>query len=119
MPRTFSIKIYFGLRSLISETTFLIKEFRGSSFLALKAFAWDIPWQGGVAMIKSMSLETSTILSYSDAPRNILTFDELTEICKREGKLTVDSIDHRICSQAKSLNKISDKLTEFLFIIDK
>jgi adenine-specific DNA methylase len=59
------------------------------------------------------------ILSYSDAPRNILTFDELEEICRQEGTLTIDSIDHRICSQPKSLNKISNKLTEFLFIIDK
>ena len=59
------------------------------------------------------------ILSYSDAPRNILTYDELETICKKQGTLTVDRIDHQICSQPNSLNKISNKLTEFLFIIDK
>ena len=59
------------------------------------------------------------ILSYSDAPRNILTREELESICKNLGTLTVDAIDHKICSQPNSLNKVSDKLKEFLFIIDK
>ena len=59
------------------------------------------------------------ILSYSDAPRNILTFEELATICKSQGTLTIDAINHKICSQPNSLKKISTKLTEFLFIIDK
>ena len=59
------------------------------------------------------------ILSYSDAPRNILDRGELESICKNLGTLTVDAIDHKICSQPNSLNKVSDKLKEFLFIIDK
>ena len=59
------------------------------------------------------------ILSYSDAPRNILDRGELESICKNLGTLTVDAIDHKICAQPNSLNKISNKLTEFLFIIDK
>ena len=59
------------------------------------------------------------ILSYSDAPRNILTRDELKSICEKQGVLTIDSIDHKICSQPNSLKKISNSLKEFLFIIDK
>ena len=59
------------------------------------------------------------ILSYSDAPRNILTYDELKLICQKQGTLTIDSINHKICTQPNSLKKVSNSLKEFLFIIDK
>ena len=58
------------------------------------------------------------VLSYSDAPRNILTIDKLCEICSEVGALTVKDKDHKICTQAASQNKISEELKEFFFIID-
>ena len=59
------------------------------------------------------------ILSYSDAPRNVLTYDELAKICNGIGKLKIITKDHKICSQNKNMNKTSDSLKEFFFIIDK
>ena len=58
------------------------------------------------------------ILSYSDAPRNVLTYDELSGICQGIGSLRIISKDHQLCSQVKSMNKISESLREFFFIID-
>ena len=59
------------------------------------------------------------ILSYSDAPRNVLSFEELKEICERHGKLKIHSKSHKICTQANSLNKKSTSLEEYFFVIDK
>lgn len=58
------------------------------------------------------------IISYSDAPRNLIKIDRLMEICKKYGKLNIFSIDHRLCTQFKSQNKVSEKLIEYFFIID-
>tara|TARA_Y100000592_G_scaffold87450_1_gene142030 strand:- start:766 stop:1821 length:1056 start_codon:yes stop_codon:yes gene_type:complete len=58
------------------------------------------------------------ILSYSDAPRNVLSYEELAEVCNKVGSLKILTKDHKICMQAKSLNKISEELKEFFFIID-
>lgn len=59
------------------------------------------------------------LLSYSDAPRNTLTIDELIDICSKYGKVRVDSKDHKICMQPKSMNKISQNLKEFFIVVDK
>ena len=65
------------------------------------------------------SFETKRIiLSYSDAPRNVLSYDELAEICSGFGKLTIKDRNHKICIQSKSQKKISTDLKEFFFIID-
>lgn len=66
----------------------------------------------------SMFKAKRIVLSYSDAPRNILTIDKLCEICSEVGTLTVKDKDHKICTQAASQNKISEELKEFFFIID-
>jgi len=58
------------------------------------------------------------ILSYSDAPRNVLSYDELVEICSGFGNLTVKDRSHKICSQSNSQKKVSTNLKEFFFIID-
>tara|TARA_R100001129_G_scaffold183761_1_gene166933 strand:- start:111 stop:1154 length:1044 start_codon:yes stop_codon:yes gene_type:complete len=59
------------------------------------------------------------ILSYSDAPRNVLTYEELLEICQETGTTKIVSKDHKLCMQASSLKKISTDLKEFFFIVDK
>jgi len=66
----------------------------------------------------SMFAAKRIVLSYSDAPRNILTIDKLCEICSEIGTLTVKDRDHKICTQAASQNKISEELKEFFFVID-
>jgi adenine-specific DNA methylase len=58
------------------------------------------------------------IISYSDAPRNVLSLEELYDICATKGKTTIYARDHKLCPQPKSLNKISQSLTEFFFVID-
>ena len=59
------------------------------------------------------------ILSYSDAPRNIIDKESLIDICEEIGDFKLIEREHQICSQAKSQNKISEKLKEFFFVIDK
>lgn len=59
------------------------------------------------------------VLSYSDAPRNVLTYEELLKICQDTGTTKIVSKDHKICMQASSLKKISTDLKEFFFIVDK
>jgi adenine-specific DNA methylase len=59
------------------------------------------------------------VLSYSDAPRNVLSIEELVEICSRYGECKVVSRDHRICTQANSMKKISSSLKEYFVVLDK
>jgi len=59
------------------------------------------------------------VLSYSDAPRNVLTIQDLVAICCEHGDVKIESVDHKICTQAKNLNKISTKLKEYFIVIDK
>tara|TARA_A100001515_G_scaffold105951_1_gene86778 strand:- start:541 stop:1602 length:1062 start_codon:yes stop_codon:yes gene_type:complete len=58
------------------------------------------------------------ILSYSDAPRNVLTIQDMCNIGKQYGNLTVYSKDHKICTQASIFNKVSTELKEYFLIID-
>jgi adenine-specific DNA-methyltransferase len=59
------------------------------------------------------------ILSYSDAPRNIITKQSLIDICENIGDLKLIEREHQICSQAKSQKKVSKELKAFFFVIDK
>ena len=59
------------------------------------------------------------ILSYSDAPRNVLSIQDMHNICKQYGKLKIYSKDHKICSQALIFNKVSTSLKEYFVVIDK
>jgi len=58
------------------------------------------------------------IFSYSDAPRNTLSIEELVKICSKKGTVRVESRDHKICTQPKQMKKISEQLKEFFIIID-
>jgi adenine-specific DNA methylase len=69
-------------------------------------------------LIKNFSTSKRIVLSYSDAPRNSISLNELKKICQSYGELNVVSIKHKICTQPSSLNKISDELKEYFFIID-
>ena len=60
-----------------------------------------------------------TVLSYSDAPRNCISIENLTEISKEFGRVTVENVHHKICTQYNSQNKISNSLKEYFIIIDK
>lgn len=59
------------------------------------------------------------ILSYSDAPRNIISKEGLIDICNDIGSLKVIERKHKLCTQANSLNKVSKELKEFFFVLDK
>ncbi len=59
------------------------------------------------------------LLSYSDAPRNTLTIEELVDICSNYGTVRIESKDHRLCMQPKNMRKISTNLKEFFIVIDK
>jgi adenine-specific DNA methylase len=58
------------------------------------------------------------VLSYSDAPRNTLTIEELFDIFSKRGKCYIRTKDHKICTQPKAMNKISTNLKEYFIIID-
>ena len=58
------------------------------------------------------------VLSYSDAPRNTLTIDELFDIFSKRGKCYIRTKDHKICTQPSSMKKISTNLKEYFIIID-
>lgn len=58
------------------------------------------------------------VVSYSDAPRNVLTPDEMFEIFKHRGDVSVHTIDHKICTQPSQFNKISTKLKEVFIVVD-
>jgi adenine-specific DNA methylase len=58
------------------------------------------------------------VLSYSDAPRNTLTVEELFDILSKRGKCYIRTKDHKICTQTKSMKKISTNLKEYFIIID-
>jgi len=59
------------------------------------------------------------VLSYSDAPRNILSKQELIDVCGDFGKLELIEREHKICTQNRKQKKISNGLKEFFFVIDK
>jgi adenine-specific DNA methylase len=59
------------------------------------------------------------VLSYSDAPRNTVDIETLVTLCGDYGKVRVETKEHRLCTQFKSMNKVSQDLKEFFIIIDK
>ena len=59
------------------------------------------------------------VLSYSDAPRNTVDIPTLVSICEEFGKVQVETKEHRLCTQFKSMNRVSKDLKEFFVIIDK
>ena len=58
------------------------------------------------------------VLSYSDAPRNVLTIDQLVDIFSTQGELSLHTIDHKICSQPSMFKQISTSLKEVFLVVD-
>lgn len=59
-----------------------------------------------------------TVISYSDAPRNVINREDLEQLGSKFGVVKTITKDHKLCSQANSLNKISDTLVELFIVID-
>jgi adenine-specific DNA methylase len=59
------------------------------------------------------------VLSYSDAPRNILSREQLIDVCENFGNVQLIERKHKICTQNKKQKKVSNDLKEFFFVIDK
>lgn len=59
-----------------------------------------------------------TVISYSDAPRNVISLKDIVSIAEKVGQVRVDSKEHSICSQPKSMNKVSNSLNELFIVID-
>ena len=64
------------------------------------------------------SLAKRIVLSYSDAPRNTLSVEELIEIGSKHGEVRVDSHAHRLCMQPKSQRQRSQHLEEKFIVVD-
>ena len=58
------------------------------------------------------------ILSYSDAPKNLISIDVLKNVSKKFGEVEVVSKEHKICTQFNKQNKQIDQLKEYFIIID-
>ena len=59
------------------------------------------------------------ILSYSNSPRNAISFADLLLVCQKHGTVTVYDTDHKICMQPKTMKKRQKNLVEYFFVIDK
>jgi len=59
------------------------------------------------------------VVSYSDAPRNSISYEELIDLCKNYGEVKVQTREHPLCTQPNALRKISTSLNEIFIIIDK
>jgi adenine-specific DNA methylase len=59
------------------------------------------------------------ILSYSNGPRNAISFADLLLICQKHGTVTVYDQNHKVCMQPKSMKKQQKSLVEYFFVIDK
>lgn len=69
-------------------------------------------------LISNFSSSKRIVLSYSDAPRNSISLSNLEKICKKYGDLKILTRKHKLCTQPNSLNKISDELNEYFFVLD-
>lgn len=58
------------------------------------------------------------VVSYSDAPRNVLTPDELLDIFSQRGTVSLHSVDHKLCVTASQFNKVSTELKEIFIVVD-
>jgi adenine-specific DNA-methyltransferase len=57
------------------------------------------------------------IVSYSNAPRNSISIEELYNIATSLGEVKVYERDHKICTQFKSMNKVSKSLKEMFVVL--
>jgi len=58
------------------------------------------------------------IISYSDCPKNLISIQEIINISENYGKVTVNNIKHKICSQSLSQKKSINNLNEYFIIIN-
>ena len=59
------------------------------------------------------------IISYSNAPRNAISFSELLLTAQKHGSVVVYDKQHKICMQPKNMKKQQKNLLEYFFVIDK
>lgn len=90
----------------------IFRESRGGSFYSKRHIEEDFRY-----LLKKVSNSKKIILSYSDAPRNTIKLQDLTEICKEFGSIKVKQREHRICSQPNMMKKISKELNEYFIVI--
>ena len=69
-------------------------------------------------LFRTFSNSKKIILSYSNAPRNCISLESLVDIANSFGKTEIFSIEHKICTQPKTLNKVSKELKEVFIIVD-
>lgn len=59
------------------------------------------------------------LVSYSDAPRNLIQIQDLVDICYEHGTVTTYALDHKICTQFSMQNKQHTKLKEYLILVQR
>lgn len=69
-------------------------------------------------LLTNFSSSKRIVISYSDAPKNLIKIDELIDLCKNYGIVSVQDKKHKICTQFKSQKKQIDKLNEYFIIVD-
>lgn len=87
---------------------------RGASFYSIKRIKEDFN-----KLISNFSSSKRIVISYSDAPKNLISISDLVEISSKYGNVKVENTEHKICTQLKSLNKNIDSLKEYFIIIDQ
>lgn len=58
------------------------------------------------------------IVSYSDAPKNLISIEDLVSLANQYGSVKVEDKEHRICTQFKKQNKQIEKLKEYFIVVD-
>ena len=85
----------------------------GGSFYSSKKIKEDFE-----KLFDIFSSSKRIVLSYSDAPKNLIKIEELVKIASQFGEVKVHDKEHRICTQFKMQNKQIKKLKEYFIVID-
>jgi adenine-specific DNA methylase len=86
---------------------------KGKSFYSSKTIKDDFD-----KLISTFSNSKRIVISYSDAPKNLISIEDIITIGKKYGTVKVENTEHKICTQIKSQNKQIDSLREYFIIID-
>lgn len=95
-----------------SRADFTIQN-RGASFYSLKTIKQDFH-----KLISIFANSKRIVISYSDAPKNLISIEDLVNVSTEYGKVKVENTEHKICTQFKSQNKQIDSLKEYFIVID-
>jgi adenine-specific DNA-methyltransferase len=72
-----------------------------------------------IDLIKIFNKSKRIIISYSDAPRNLISIDDITAICETFGETKVIKRQHKLCTQFKTQKKVSTELNEYFIVLDQ